>query len=336
MTRVKLAIMMVMMTIILSACVGTTGNPFDQPIATAVPAPTATQVAVAVAPVAPAVVVPAPVAVAPVQVGPAIVAPAPAPTVAVAQNPSIPQTVSVIPDNTLVASGTLVVVRVTDFGKKTVSVTAGTLPQPVTFGVNGDIHTDGWWGFGSQTRAVEGACKEVSELNSHISKIGDTWYQFTVTSNCTQVTSAPAPASSSITNSGGLLLRRPNEGFTTLYVPPTNQPDPVQARRKHITGAVDDGVSNVWVGGQLDLRPLADLKKDEMYLAHGDLVGNGGCQVWYWLEGSRPSRPIVSAATWQLYHVQGVSKETLEDAAAVAQLIAGFRDIPSCVVTRKG
>lgn len=332
--------------ILLSAC-------GENPLArTATPVPTDTPVpvvAVTATPAArPAPVTPQPAAppapALPLPGGGAATAPAPKPSVPDLRNqpvqpPSVPNTVSAIPDGTMVPAGTLVVMRLADFGKKTVNVSAGTLPQQTTFGVNGDVHTDGWWGYGSLAAAVEGACKELVELRSHISRQGDTWYQFVVstTANCASPAQQPivVPPSGGTTTGTGL-YRTPNEGITAPFVPPSSQPDPITARWKHITDATDDGVSNVWGGIPLDLTKLADLKDGEMYVAHGDLKGNGGCQVWWWSKGSKPTRPQVSAATWQLYHVQGASPEALKDAVAVKQIIASKRDIPTCPAEQKG
>lgn len=127
--------------------------------------------------------------------------------------------------------------------------------------------------------------------------------------------------------SGGVVLRRPNEGFNAPYVPPSTQPDPIQARRAHLG-------TNVWSGEQLDLTALPALKENEAYVTHGDVEGKGNCKVFYWTSG-KPTRPPLSTATWQLYHVQGVSQETLDDAAAVAQVIASFGDLQKCMVEKK-
>lgn len=138
----------------------------------------------------------------------------------------------------------------------------------------------------------------------------------------------PVPSREAFTPpSGGVVLRRPNEGFNTPYVPPSTQPDPVQARRAHLG-------TNVWAGEQIDLTALPALKENEAYITHGDVEGKGNCKVYYWTSG-KPTRPPLSAATWQLYHVQGVSQETLDDAAAVAQIIASFGDLQKCMVEKK-
>lgn len=106
----------------------------------------------------------------------------------------------------------------------------------------------------------------------------------------------------------------PGPGFRTPYTVPSGQPDAIAAQRNHVG-------QNIWQGVQLNLNSLPDLGPNEIYLAHGDVQGNGKCAVKVW-RSSHPKPGELSAATWQLYRIRAASPQALEDAIAVEQQIA--------------
>jgi hypothetical protein len=97
-----------------------------------------------------------------------------------------------------------------------------------------------------------------------------------------------------------------------------NPNPPVTLEELRAEGLVVDGsdqvdeleVTNVclneYKGNQCQL-PQGEVGEDELYVAHGDVEGDGSCRVLVWDSGETVMAP--STATWRLVHIRGATHE---------------------------